>query len=188
MLKLIPISLVFLLWGCATTAPRNKENACKLFDERDEWLEPLKEASKKWNIPEHTILSIVYHESKFVADAKPPRKTFLGISLWNRISSALGYSQALTGTWDEYQKETGNTLAVRTDFEDSVDFIGWYLNRSVKRLGISRRNAYHLYLAYHQGDSGFRNKSYLRKPAIKRYARKVQETALAYKNQIRTCS
>lgn len=185
-LFLVCVSLVFL--SCATTPPRYKENACKLFDEKDEWQASLRKAATKWNIPKHTILSIVYHESKFVADAKPPRKTFLGISLWNRISSALGYSQALTGTWDEYQKETGNTLGVRTDFEDSVDFIGWYLNRSVKRLGISRRNAYHLYLAYHQGDTGFRNKSYLRKPAIKRYARKVQETALAYKNQIRTCS
>ncbi len=180
-------SIFFL--GCASAPPQNKKDACLLLSEREEWLYPLWKASKRWGIPKYTILSIIYHESKFVHNAKPPRKSFLGIELfWTRISSAYGYSQALDGTWEEYKRETGNWGAERTDFDDSVDFIGWYLNRSVKTLGISPRNAYELYLAYHQGLSGFKRRAYLKKPRIMSYARKVQRTALDYKKQIRTCS
>ena len=179
----------FVLVGCASAPPKNKKNACLLLSEKDEWYIPLKVASERWGIPTHTILSIIYHESKFISDARPPKKRFLGMSVpWRRISSAYGYPQALDGTWEEYKRVTGNWIAKRSNFEDSVDFIGWYLNRSVKQLGISSRNAYHLYLAYHQGNAGFRRKSYLRKPAIMRYAKKVQKTALVYKGQIKSCS
>jgi hypothetical protein len=158
--------------------------------EQDEWRPPLVKAAKEWGIPKHTILSIIYHESKFVPDARPPRKKVLpGISfLGPRLSSAYGYSQALDGTWKEYKEKTGNRFAKRTNFDDSVDFIGWYLNRSVVQYGVSARNAYELYLTYHQGWSGFRRGSYHKKPAIKRYARKVQRTAVQYKKQIRSCS
>jgi len=182
---MISLSLV----GCASTSPRNKSDACLMLAEKGEWKAPLRNASKKWEIPKHTILSIIYHESKFISNAKPPRKKFLGIRLpWRRISSAYGYPQALDGTWAEYKKKRGKRYAVRSNFEDSVDFIGWYLNRSVKELGISRNNAYNLYLAYHQGNRGFREKAYLKKPAIMSYAKKVRNTASVYKNQIRSCS
>jgi hypothetical protein len=188
MIKLVYVVIFLSLVGCASTPPRNKSNACLLLMEKDEWYSPLKEASRRWNIPEHTLLSIIYHESKFVSDAKPPRKSFLGMSVpWRRISSAYGYSQALEGTWEEYQRKTRNWGSDRSNFADSVDFIGWYLNRSVRELNISSSNAYALYLSYHQGRNGFRRKSYLRKPAIMRYARKVQETALIYKNQMKSC-
>lgn len=177
------------LLGCASAPPKNKHNACSLLWEKEEWLDPLMQASRKWGIPKHTILSIIYHESKFVADALPPRKRFLGISfIGRRISSAYGYSQALDGTWEDYMRSTGKWYASRTDFGDSVDFIGWYLNNAIRSLGISRYNAYELYLSYHQGINGFRKKSYVKKPAIKNYARKVQKTALTYKGQIRGCS
>ena len=188
MKRLVFLVISIYLVGCASSPPRNKNNACLILMEKDEWRLPLKEASKRWNIPDYTILSIIYHESKFVSDAKPPRKSFLGMTVpWRRISSAYGYSQALEGTWEEYQSRTGNWDSQRSNFADSVNFIGWYLNRSVKELNISARDAYHLYLAYHQGTYGYRKKSYLRKPAIMRYARKVQETALTYKNQISSC-
>lgn len=177
------------LISCASTPPRNKKNACLILQEKDEWSAPLKQAARKWGIPKHTILSIMYHESKFIANAKPPRRKFLGMSfIGRRISSAYGYSQALDGTWREYQRITENYGAKRTNFEDAVDFIGWYLNRSVRRLGISNRNAYDLYLAYHEGDYGFKKGTHLRKPSIRRYARKVQRTAVDYMNQINSCS
>ena len=182
------VSLLTLL-GCASSSPRNKSNACLMLAEKDEWVVPLKEAAKRWAIPKHTILSIIYHESKFISDAKPPRRKFLGISLpGRRISSAYGYPQALDGTWEEYKKKRGRDDAERSNFEDSVDFIGWYLNRSAKELGIARNNAYYLYLAYHQGNRAFRRRAYLKKPAIMSYARKVRNTAVIYKRQIRTCS
>jgi len=183
------IAFATLFVGCASTPPRNTRNACHILYEKSEWTRPLRKAANKWNIPKHTILSIINHESSFIPDARPPRRKVLGMSfIGRRISSAYGYPQALDGTWADYLRGTGNWSAKRTNFEDAADFVGWYLNRSVKRLGISRRNAYHLYLAYHQGDGGFKRKSYASKPAIKRYARKVQSTAVAYRNQIRSCS
>ncbi len=180
--------LLLFFMSCATTPPSNKKNACSILTEKEHWTRPLENAARKWNIPKHTILSIIYHESKFVSDAKPPRKKVLGIGiLGRRISSAYGYSQALDGTWEEYITKTGNLRARRTNFDDAVDFIGWYLNRSVKRLGISNTNSYHLYLAYHQGDAGFKRGSYRKKSAIKNYARKVQRTAITYRDQINDC-
>jgi hypothetical protein len=188
MRKLVFLAISIFLVGCASTPPRNKNNACLILMEKNEWRIPLREASERWNIPDYTILSIIYHESKFVSNAKPPRKSFLGMTVpWRRISSAYGYSQALEGTWEEYKTKTRIWGSQRSDFADSVDFIGWYLNRSVKKLNISAKDAYHLYLTYHQGTNGYRKKSYLRKPAIMRYARKVQETALIYKRQISSC-
>ncbi len=185
--------LVFLILStfvisCASSPPRNKSNACLLLYEKDEWLMPLKKVATRWAIPEHTILAIMFHESRFIADARPPRRTVFGVGLLGRrISSAYGYSQALDGTWKEYMAATGNWSARRTSFSDSADFIGWYLNRSVTYLNISPRNAYDLYLSYHQGIAGFRRGSYKNKPAIKRYAKKVQATAIEYKSQIDTC-
>ena len=175
--------------GCATTPPKFKSNACSLLREKDEWIGPLAVAAKKWKIPTYTILSIIYHESKFIHDAKPPlKRSFIDGLMGRRISSAYGYSQALDATWLEYVEVTKNWAAMRSSFEDSVDFIGWYLSRSVKSLGISPYNAYDLYLAYHEGNAGFRNGSYKKKPAIKTYARKVQATAIAYKKQMLGCS
>jgi hypothetical protein len=186
---LILLIILPTLIGCASTSPRNKNDACLMLAEKGEWKAPLLKASVRWEIPKHTILSIIYHESKFVSDAKPPRKKIFGISMpFRRISSAYGYPQALDGTWEEYKKKRGKSYAERTNFEDSVDFIGWYLNRSVRELGISRHDAYYLYLAYHQGNKGFRKKAYLRKPRIMSYAKKVRRTALVYKKQIRSCS
>lgn len=179
---LLFLSLFFV--SCSSLSLKSKSDACLLLMEREEWSVPLKRASKKWGIPEHTILAIIYHESKFIPDARPPRSGIFG----RRISSAYGYSQALDGTWVEYMQKNGLRSARRTNFADSVDFIGWYLNRSVKYLGISPRSAYDLYLAYHQGNEGYRRGSYRSKPAIQRYAKKIERTAVSYKNQIRSCS
>ena len=61
-------------------------------------------------------MATIYTESSFRHNAKPPRKWYLGFIPGKRASSAYGYSQALDGTWDRYQKETGRWGASRTDF------------------------------------------------------------------------
>ena len=74
-------------------------------------------------------MSFVYQESSFKANAKPEREKVLGFIPWLRPSSASGYSQALTKTWEDYKDETGNTRANRKNFNDSADFIGWYASK-----------------------------------------------------------
>ena len=74
-------------------------------------------------------MSFVYQESSFKADAKPERDKLLGVIPWFRPSTAVGYSQALTKTWEDYKDETGNNRANRKNFDDSADFIGWYASK-----------------------------------------------------------
>ena len=61
------------------------------------------------------------------------------IYLLKKTSSSLGYSQAVIGTWELYKKETNNKLATRVRFKDSVNFIGWYTNKTEKMLKISKK-------------------------------------------------
>jgi hypothetical protein len=118
-------------------------------------------------VPEAVQLAVIYKESSFRHDAKPPRTRFLWIFPGPRPSSAYGYGQVLDGTWAIYRRRTGNGGADRDDFGDVTDFIGWYGEQIRRRTGIEKDDAYHVYLAYHEGPGGFargthRNKKWLR--------------------------
>ena len=63
----------------------------------------------------------------------------------------LRLSQALDGTWSQYQRETGNLAARRTNFADAVDFVGWYHSKTADTYGVARNDTYNLYLAYYLG-------------------------------------
>ena len=65
--------------------------------------------------------------------------------------AATGFSQALDGTWSQYQRETGNWAARRTKFADAVDFVGWYHSKTADTYGVARNDTYNLYLAYYLG-------------------------------------
>ena len=104
-----------------------------------------------------------------------------------RQSSAYGYSQALDGTWDEYKEQTGKRRAKRDDIEDATDFMGWYMDQTTKRLGISRGDARNQYLAYHEGRTGYRNGSHTAKPWLMTVAERVQTRAVLYDAQLRGC-
>ena len=73
--------------------------------------------------------------------AKPERQKLFKIIPYKRPSSSFGYSQAVKGTWEQYKNETGNKLATRARFKDSVDFIGWYTDKTESLLKISKQDA-----------------------------------------------
>lgn len=179
--------LPILLAGCATV-PANVDHACILLDGRESWYENLRATEKKWGVPMHVLLGIIHQESKFVADAKPPRKKLFGFIPGPRPSSAFGYAQALDDTWKWYKLKTGNTNADRDNFEDAVDFIGWYADVSYKTLGLSKWDAKAQYLAFHEGHGGYRNKTYLAKPWLLHVADKVSKRAASYREQLRQCT
>ena len=106
----------------------------------------------------------------------------------NHLSSAYGYPQAINGTWAMYKKLTGYTSADRTDFNDAIDFVGWYNARSVRLNNIQANDTYNLYLAYHEGHGGFANKSYLAKPWLLNVAQDVAHQAERYQRQLEYCS
>ncbi len=186
-LQVVWLMLVLLLAGCASGPPKNINDACAMLQEKDNWYEYANDSFKKWGVPVHVQLAIIYQESRFRAEALAPDDTLLGFIPWGQVTSAYGYAQVLDSTWEWYMKSTGNWGADRDDFEDVTDFIGWYGNYSHKKLGISKWDAYNQYLAYHEGHGGWLRKSYRKKPWLIKVAKKVKRRADRYAAQIRRC-
>jgi hypothetical protein len=133
------------------------------------------------------MMSFVYQESLFESKAKPPRSTILWVIPGPRPSSAYGYSQAKNEAWDEFRRATGQRGADRNDFDDAIDFIGWYNTQSHKRNGIASKDAYSLYLAYHEGQGGFGKRSYKNKQWLVETAKAVAARAVRYDRQLAGC-
>jgi hypothetical protein len=177
-----------LLSGCTLIENKTTDNpldACLMLKENNDWLKSTYKSYKKWGVPVSVQLSIIKYESSFRHDARPLKKNGF---LWNTYySSAYGYSQALDGTWDDYKKSTSNSSARRDSFSDSTDFIGWYINKTNKRLGIKKTDTYNLYLAYHEGINGFKRKTYKNKKWLISKAKKVNYKNKVYSKQIKKC-
>ena len=183
---LVCLSLV-LLAGCVTSPPRQIDNICHIFDEKNGWYEDAKASQKRWGTPIPIMMAFMHQESRFQPKAKPPRGKFLWIFPGPRASSAYGFSQAKTETWDWYIKSSGNRGADRDDFEDAVDFVGWYNRQSQKRSKIGLTSAYNLYLAYHEGHGGYNRRTYNKKAWLKTVAKKVSARAQTYGRQLKGC-
>lgn len=180
--------LAVSLYGCAVAQPNNTENACEIFRQYPDWYASAKEAEQRWGTPVPVTLAFIQQESAFRADAQPERTTILGIIPGPRKSSSYGYTQALDSTWEEYQKSTGNRRAIRTSFHDAVDFIGWYNYQGYKRNQLERNNTYYMYIAYHEGHSGYADKkSWQNKQWLKEVATRVANRAIEYHNQLQGC-
>ncbi len=182
------VALSLVLSGCFSTPAVQVSNICNLMDEEVSWYRSVKESEKKYGAPAHVQLAIMYQESHFASDAKPPREKLFGVVPWFRPSSAYGFAQAKDETWEWYQLKTGNHDADRDDFDDAADFVGWYINQSNKRSGISKTDTYNQYLAYHEGHGGFNRKTYSAKPWLIKVAKGVEKNAKRYKEQLNQCA
>tara|TARA_B100000575_G_scaffold101939_1_gene81280 strand:+ start:232 stop:831 length:600 start_codon:yes stop_codon:yes gene_type:complete len=178
------IICIILISGCSSI-PSNTSNSCTIFNERYLWYKHTKETEQKWGIPIYIQLAIIKMESDFDWLAKPNRKKIFKIIPYKRPSSSFGYSQAVKGTWEQYKKETGNKLATRARFKDSVDFIGWYTNKTEKILKVPKNNAFKQYLAYHEGWGNYKN--YKKNARVIMLAKKVEKQSNIYKEQLLKC-
>jgi len=183
------ILLVFLAscGGGNFSAPRDLDNACAIVAQRPEYLKAMRATERKWGIPVHVQMAAIHQESKFVGNARTPHRFVLGVIPFGRQSSAYGYSQALDGTWEEYQDEQGRGGARRDRIRDATDFMGWYMNGTTERLGIPRDDATNQYLAYHEGRTGFANQSYLQKAWLVDVAASVGARSETYRAQLAAC-
>tara|TARA_B100001250_G_scaffold151744_1_gene130210 strand:- start:168 stop:779 length:612 start_codon:yes stop_codon:yes gene_type:complete len=177
--------LLVLLTSCSSI-PKNTADSCSIFSERYLWYKYAKNTEQKWGTPIYLQLAIIKMESDFDWLAKPNRTKIFKVIPYKRLSSSFGYSQAVKGTWKQYKQETGNKLATRTRFKDSVDFIGWYTNKTEKILKISKKDAFRQYIAYHEGWGNYKN--YKKKQKVILLAKKVQKQSNKYKNQLSKCS
>ncbi|WP_109992329.1 hypothetical protein [Salinisphaera sp. LB1] len=178
---------VLVLTGCVTAPPSNPSNLCRVFKQKHGWYQDADHAYKRWGAPIPVQMSIIYQESRYIGDARPPRNHLFWIIPWTHISSAYGYTQALDSTWNHYKSQTGHPFADRDDFGDATDFVGWYVEQSHRILGISKSDAYSQYLAYYVGAGGYRRGVYRHKPWLMRTARRVQSRAHRYGRQLAGC-
>ncbi len=179
--------LALVACGGGPRPPRSLDNACLIIRERPDIYRAMRSAEREWGIPIHVQLATMHQESRFVHDARPPHRYTLGVIPRGRQSSALGYSQALDGTWDDYRDATRNRGARRTNIRDAADFMGWYMNHSVERLGIAPDDARNQYLAYHEGWGGYSRGSYRAKSWLLSVASRVDDRAERYESQLAGC-
>ena len=177
--------LFFLLFSACSSIPSNTSNSCLIFDERYLWYKHAKKVEQKWGTPIYIQLAIIKMESDFDWLAKPARGKIFKVIPYKRPSSSFGYSQAINSTWEQYKKETGNNLATRMRFKDSVDFIGWYTNKTETILKISKKDAFRQYLAYHEGWGNYKN--YKKNKRVIKLAKKVDKQSKIYKKQLSNC-
>ncbi len=185
--SVIILILTILISGCVTPQPKNISNVCEIFKEREDWWDDANDMNDRWGTPIHVVMAMMYQESSFKADAAPPMEYFLGFIPIGRASSAYGYSQAKTVTWDEYVKESGNSWSSRSDFEDAIDFMGWYTAKTNRLNKVSKWDAKNQYLNYHEGWGGYKRKTYRKKAWLVRVANKVDSRAKRYATQLRGC-
>ena len=186
LLKLVSILFIFVI-ACTSNQQINTADSCIIFDQKKNWYKATKKSYEKWETPIALQLAIINQESSFNQFAKPERKKFLGIFPGSRPSTAFGYAQVTNPTWEWYKTKTGNNNASRANFSDVTDFIGWYTTQSKNIIGISKNDFYNQYLAYHEGQGGWKNKSYLEKKWLIEVAKNVERNAKMYNNQLKDC-
>ena len=186
MKKLLLLIFFFFISACSSI-PKNTADGCSIFSERYLWYKHAKKVEKKWGTPVYIQIAFIKMESDFDWLSKPPRQKIFKIIPYKRPSSSLGYSQAVKGTWEQYKKETNNKLATRVRFKDSVDFIGWYTNKTKEINKISLTDVYRQYLNYYLGWGNYKNKKYKTDQKAILLAKKVQRQGDKYRLQLKKC-
>ncbi|MCG3268635.1 lytic transglycosylase [Loktanella sp. D2R18] len=186
------MALMLILGSCGgqsshNSAPRNLDDACSIVSERPEYLRAFRAVERKYGVPVPSLMAIIYQESKFISDNRPPHRYALGVIPVGRQSSAVGYSQALDATWREYQDEVGGSRARRQDVNAATDFMGWYMVQTVEETGVAIDDTRNQYLAYHDGRSGYLRGTWRSKSWLIRIAGEVEARAVMYDQQLRAC-
>lgn len=176
------------LAGCTSTArPDEPGDACAIFRQHESWWRSVKRAERRWGAPPALQLAIIRQESGFDHNARPPRGRFLFIFPGRRASSAHGYAQAITGTWEQYERAAGDRGVDRDEFRDATDFVSWYASISHRDLGLAYSDARGHYLAYHEGHGGYARGSYHGNAQVLAAADRVQSYCDAYQSQLNRC-
>lgn len=168
-------------------APGNLDNACNILREHPNFSRAFRSTERRWGVPIHVQMATIYQESRFRPNARTPLRYTLGIIPIGRQSSAFGYAQAIDSTWKEYKRARGRPGARRNDIRDAADFMGWYMAGSRRELGISLGNARAQYLAYHEGRTGYKRRTYRTKNWLVKVSNEVASRAKNYERQLKSC-
>lgn len=180
-------AIALAVQACANLPPRDIDDLCAIFAERPSWERAAARTAATWSVPASVQLAIIHQESRFRPEARPGWRRLLWVLPVGRLSSAYGYGQVKDGTWQDYRERRGNARADRTDFADVSDFIGWYASVIGKTTGTAPRDAYNLYLGYHEGPAGFARGNHRDKAWLLKVARKVEARSDLYRAQYASC-
>lgn len=178
---LLLIFLIIIVSSCSEKTKINDNmRACEILAQHSSWKKSLKTAEQKYNLPPAFAMAIIYQESRFDSEAK------------SKYSSAYGYAQAVDGTWKHFQEDVKSN-AKRNNFDDSVQFIGWYMSQLSKSLKLRMTDSENLYMAYMLGATGFKrykagtfkNKAKIQED--KKIAAKVTNYTKLYNSQLKGC-
>ncbi len=185
----LALLLCALLTSCSAMRqpPRQQDDLCRIFGQHPRWYDHARASYQRWGTPIATQMAFVQQESAFRARARPERRRHLGFIPGRRPSSARGFAQAQDPAWQDYQQATGRRNARRGNMADALDFIGWYNDVSQRRLGLAKTDAFHLYLAYHEGHSGFRRGGWRSNRGLQNIASRVDQRAVDYQRQLDRC-
>lgn len=174
------------LSGCSTISISDHDDICKVLARKPSWSIALDAAERRWQADPALVMAFIHQESRFdphaYPDASQSRKQA------QKGEGAYGYAQAKLSTWDRYRESTDNTIASRSNFFDSVSFIGWYNWQSHIELNIGLKKAKELYYAYHEGRTGYETGSYLEpeREWLREVAAKVEDRYRLYRRQYRS--
>lgn len=162
-------------------------NICAVYSDNFDWFRYSHEAERKWGIDKTIVLAVIKSESGFNSFAMPVKSYLFGFIPWETHSSAFGYSQALKGTWEEFVDESPGWVRSRANFKDSAEFVAWYLSKCSKRAKIDRHDAGKLYLCYHEGVTGYKRKTYLKKQWLIEKSESIAEDVINAKKELSQC-
>ncbi|MEO0357212.1 MAG: transglycosylase SLT domain-containing protein, partial [Pseudomonadota bacterium] len=168
-------------------APSSLDDACAITDQRRNFLPAFQQAQEEYGVPIAVLMSMMWQESKFKAQARTPNQYALGVIPVGRQSSAYGFAQVLNGTWEEYQQITGRWRARRDNIYDAAQFMGWYMAQSNKEIGLAMNDTRNQYLAYHDGRTGYRRGTWRSKGWLVSIANGLQDRAIMYHTQLQRC-
>ena len=178
-------SAALWLWR-SPPPPREPTDLCAIYSERLSWYRDSRSVARRWQVPEPMLLAILAQESSLRADARPPRRWFLGFIPGPRPSTAFGYAQVVDATWKQFESEIGRR-ASRRRFSDAAEFVGWYVTELREMLGIPGSEVERLYLAYHEGPGGYSRGSHRGNASLARRAEQVARRTARFSAQLTDC-
>ena len=184
---IVKLLLFCFLTACSTEKVSKTDDVCTVFNKNYDWYRAAYHAQKKHNIDANIIMAVMAQESNYIYNARPSKHYVFNFIPWGYKTSARGYAQIIDGAWDDYKKENNKWFPSRHSFNDASDYIGWYLNKASNNLKIKRNDSYHLYLAYHQGLSGYKRHEEKHNQKLDLIAKKVQRNTFRYQKEFKQC-
>lgn len=184
---LIYLLVLTTLFCCSSEKVDKSQDLCMVYNKNYHWYRSAMRAQKKHDIDATIIMSVMAQESNFTHNARPGKEYILNFIPWGYETSARGYGQVIDGAWDDYKKINNKWFPSRHNFNDVSDYIGWYLDKASKKLHINRKDTYHLYLAYHQGMTGYKRHDERNNHELDLIAKKVQRNSNRYQYEFKQC-